>query len=151
MKILFVASSGGHLEEISCLYPIACKYDSALVTENGGQEKTLWGDKTYFVPQINRKQANFPIAFLKLFIKARKIINKEKPDVIISTGALMTYPFCVIGKKKKAKIIYIESFARIDSASLTGKLMKNKADLFCVQWNEGLEFFPNAEYIGGIF
>lgn len=151
MKIGFLASSGGHLEEISCLYPIAQKHESFLVTENGGQEKTLWGDKTYYMPQINRKQVNFPIAFFRMFLAANKIIKSEKPDVVISTGALMTYPFCVVAKRQGCKVIYIESFARIDSASLTGKLMKNIADLFCVQWEEGLKFFPNAEYVGGIF
>lgn len=151
MKIAFLASSGGHLEEISCLYPIAREYDSFLVTEEGGQEKTLWGDRCIKVPQINRKQKDFLIAFIKLFIKARKILKSEKPDVVISTGALMTYPFCVVAKRLGAKVIYIESFARVDSASLTGKLMKNKADLFLVQWEDTLKYFPKAEYIGGIF
>jgi len=151
MKIGFLASSGGHLEEISCLYPMAKKYDSFLVTEEGGQEKTLWGDRTIKVPQINRKQKDFIFAYIRLYFKAKKILKKERPDVVISTGALMTYPFCCIAKSLGAKVIYIESFARIDSASLTGKLMKKKADLFCVQWEEGLKFFPNAEYVGGIF
>ena len=78
MKIAFLASSGGHLEEISCLYPIAKKYDSFLVTEEGGQEQTLWGDKCIKVPQINRKQKDFIPAFIKLFLKARKILKKGK-------------------------------------------------------------------------
>ncbi len=78
---------------------------------------------------------------------------KEKPDVIISTGALATVPFCIAGKLMKKKVIYIESFARVDSPSLTGKIMyKLKlADLFIVQWVEMLQFFPKAVVGGRIF
>lgn len=53
----------------------------------------------------------------------------------------------------KKKIVYIESFARVDSPSLTGKIMyKLKlANLFIVQWEEMLKFFPNAVVGGRIF
>ena len=51
----------------------------------------------------------------------------------------------------KKKVIFIESFARVDGSSLTGKLMKKVADLYIVQWEELLQFVPNAIYGGGIF
>jgi len=76
---------------------------------------------------------------------------KERPSCIISTGALATYPICIIGFIMRIKIIYIESFARVDSPSLTGKLMYKFADLFIVQWEEMLEVYPKAKYGGGIF
>lgn len=52
---------------------------------------------------------------------------------------------------RKIHIIYIESFARVDEASLTGKLMYPLADLFLVQWEDMLKVFPKAIYAGGIF
>jgi UDP-N-acetylglucosamine:LPS N-acetylglucosamine transferase len=76
---------------------------------------------------------------------------KEKPDTIISTGALVTFPICLLGKLMRKRIIYIESFARVDTASLTGKLMYRIADLFIVQWEELLKIYPKAMYGGGIF
>lgn len=151
MKICFAASSGGHLEEITCLRPLAEGRESFLITENSGQNKTAWGEQTYFFRQINRKEPLFLFHFLKLFIQAICLINREKPDCIISTGALVTYPFCVVCKLKKIKIIYIESFARVDEKSLTGKLMYPIADLFLVQWEEMKELYPNAVYAGGVF
>lgn len=151
MKICFTASSGGHLEEITCLRDLCQDRDSFLITEECGELKTAWNDDVYFVPQINRKEKGFLLHFIKLFFKANRIIKKEKPDYIISTGALATYPVCVIGKLRKVKVIYIESFARVDEASLTGKLMYPIADLFLVQWEEMLEIFPKATYGGGIF
>ena len=63
----------------------------------------------------------------------------------------MTYPVCLLGKMRKIHIIYIESFARGDEASLTGKLMYPLADLFLVQWEDMLKVFPKAIYAGGIF
>jgi UDP-N-acetylglucosamine:LPS N-acetylglucosamine transferase len=76
---------------------------------------------------------------------------KEKPDCIISTGALITYPICLLGKMMGKKIIYIESFARVDRPSLTGKFMYKVADLFIVQWEELLKHYPKAVHTGGIF
>ena len=51
----------------------------------------------------------------------------------------------------RKKIIYIESFARVDNASLTGKLFYKIADVFIVQWEELLKIYPKAIYGGGIF
>ncbi len=151
MKICFTASSGGHLEEISCLYPIAEEHSSFLITEKSGEIKSKWGNNTYYLRQINRKEPLFIFHFIRLFIEAAKIIKAEKPDCVISTGALMTYPVCVIAKLKKIKIIYIESFARVDEPSLTGRLMYPLADLFLVQWEEMKKVYPKAIYAGGIF
>ena len=150
-KICFAASSGGHLEEIACLKPIAEKYDSFLLTEYGGFNPITIGEKTYYISQINRREKAFALKFLKLFFDSLWILLREKPDIIISTGALATCPICVIGKILGIKIIYIESFARVENASLTGRLMYKIADLFIVQWKELLSIYPNAVYRGSIF
>lgn len=151
MKICFTASSGGHLEEMSRLKVLLQKYDGFILTEKGDYNVVDWIDKKYYVSQINRKELWFIPKFIKLFFESNKILKKENPDIIISTGALVTYPISLLAKFKKKKIIYIESFARVDSPSLTGKLMYKIADLFIVQWEEMLEIYPNAKYVGGIF
>ena len=76
---------------------------------------------------------------------------KEKPDVVITTGALVAFPICLIAKIFGKHIIYIESFARVNSRSLTGRLLYPISDLFLVQWEEMLKFYPKAKYVGGIF
>lgn len=80
-----------------------------------------------------------------------KILKKEKPDFVITTGALIAFPFCIFAKLRGTKIIYIESFARVNNQSLTGKLVYPFADLFLVQWEPLLKFYPKAKYVGGIF
>ena len=150
-KYCFAASMGGHLEEVACLKEIAKECESFLLTEKGGFQEISFCDKTRHVLQINRREKTFAFKFLVLWIQSLKIILEEKPDGVISTGALATFPICVLAKLFGKKVIYIESFARVDEPSLTGKLMYHVADLFIVQWEEMLEFYPNAIYGGGIF
>ncbi len=151
-KICFVSSSGGHWEELMCLREIAEENLSFFVTETGGQlQDATFSNEIYILNQINRREKNFILHFLKLFKEASKILKKENPDIIISTGALVAFPFCVIGKLKKKKIIYIESFARINGKSLTGKLVYPFSDLFLVQWESMLKYYPKAKYVGSIF
>jgi len=150
-KICFAASSGGHLEEISRLIDLTHKYESFMITEKNNFQELDMCDNIYYVSQINRMEPLFLFKLIMLFIKSLYILMKERPSCIISTGALATYPICIIGFIMRIKIIYIESFARVDSPSLTGKLMYKFADLFIVQWEEMLEVYPKAKYGGGIF
>jgi len=150
LKICFAASSGGHLEEITRLAGVKAGRECFLITETGVFE-TGFCERVYYVNQINRKQATFPFAFAGLFFKSLCILRRERADCVITAGALMGCVVAFAGKLMRKKVIYIESFARVDSPSLTGRLMYPVADLFIVQWEEGLKFFPKAIYGGGIF
>lgn len=151
MKICLVASSGGHWEELMCLDKLINNEECFFVTEKGMQAAEAKMKKIYEFPQINRKEKHFLIHFFRLFREARKILKKEKPEIVISTGALVSYPFCLLGKLYGSKVIYIESFARVYKGSFTGKLVYPYVDLFLVQWESLLRIFPKAKYMGGIF
>ena len=84
-------------------------------------------------------------------ISTLKIFVKEKPQIVISTGALSSVPMCLIAKLFKKKIIFIESFAKINSPTLTGKLIYKIADQFYIQWESMRRFYPEAIYKGGIY
>ena len=88
---------------------------------------------------------------LKNTILAYKILKKERPDIIISTGAAVAVPFFWLGKLFGVKTIYIEVFDRIDTPTLTGKLVYPVADKFIVQWDEMKKVYPKAINLGGIF
>jgi len=151
VKACFIASSGGHWEELMCLKPIAQEHDTFYVTEAGGQAKDSSLENIYLLPQINRRQKDFLWRFLKLMVSAGKIMRREKPEFLVTTGALIAFPFCLYGKLLGTKVIYIESFARVSDRSLTGRLVYPIADLFLVQWESLLELYPKAKYVGGIF
>lgn len=150
VKICFAASSGGHFEQLMMLKPLMNKYDSFIITEKTHYQPTA-SNNIYFVQQINRKEPLFIVKISAIFLRSLKIFLKEKPDIIISTGALATVPICIIGKMFNKKIIFIESFAKVTSQTLTGKLIYKFADLFLVQWEELKKLYPKAVYRGGIY
>ena len=83
--------------------------------------------------------------------RALKILPKEKPDLIISSGAAPAIPFFWIGKLMGAKTIYIEVFDRIDASTIAGKLCYPVADKFIVEWEEMKKVYPKAVNLGSIF
>ena len=151
-KVCLISSSGGHFEQLLMLKKLSNEYNVFVVTE---KTKYNFNDKKidYYVSQVNRKEILFIIKMILILIKSLYIFLKEKPDVIISTGVLATIPMLFIGHLFKKKIIYIESFAKISSPTMTGKMIYKKhiADQFYVQWESMLEFYPNAIYKGGIY
>lgn len=151
-KICLISSSGGHFEQLLMLQKLNDKNKTFIVTEKTKYNKS---DKkiNYFVNQVNRKEILFiPKMFLILF-KSLYIFLKEKPDVIISTGVLCAIPMLFIGHIFKKNVIYIESFAKIDSPTMTGKLIYKKhiADRFYVQWESMKKYYPDSIYLGGIY
>lgn len=150
IKIAWVASSGGHILEISQLEEIEKKYDGFLVTE-ASEFQEFYLDKNYYVNQMNRKNMISWFFFFLSIFKALWILIKEKPSHIVSTGAMATVPFLLWGKLLGCKIIYIESFARIEDSSMTGRIVYPIADLFIVQWEEMIKVYPKAIEGGSIF
>lgn len=151
IKICCVSSSGGHWVEMTSLNRIFKKYSCFFVTEEGPQVKEAKYDTIFCVDKISRKDKDFIVNFIKLWMDALRIIRQEKPNVIFSTGALVSVPFCYVGKLLGCKVIYIESFARVENRSLTGRIVNRIADLFIVQWESMLKLYPKAVYGGKVF
>lgn len=151
MNICFAASSGGHYEQLMMLYPLMKKHNSFILTEKTNYKVNTKNIKKYEIPQVNRKEPLFLIKFFILFCITMKVFLKEKPDVILSTGALSTIPMLIVGKLFRKKIIFIESFSKINSPTITGKIVYKFADLFIIQWEELKRYYPDAVYGGGIY
>ena len=150
-KVCFIASSGGHFEQLMMLKPLMKKYDSFIVTEKTNYSVSNLEFNTYYLHQVNRREKSFIFRMIGNSLKTLKILISERPDVVISTGALATIPMCLFGKIFGKKIIFIESFAKVNSQTLTGKLVYKFADQFYVQWDEMKKFYPNAICKGGIY
>jgi UDP-N-acetylglucosamine:LPS N-acetylglucosamine transferase len=82
---------------------------------------------------------------------AWKVLRKEKPDLIISSGAAAAVPFFYLGKLMGAKTVYIEIFDRIDRSTLSGRLAYLVADKFIVQWEDMKKIYSKAINLGRIF
>ncbi|MBE5952583.1 MAG: UDP-N-acetylglucosamine--LPS N-acetylglucosamine transferase [Lachnospiraceae bacterium] len=149
LTICLVGSSGGHLTHLYML-------------------KELWESKKRFWVTFDKVDANSILADEKVYhcyyptnrniknlIKntflAIKVLHKEKPDLIISSGAAVAVPFFWLGKIRGAKTVYIEVFDRIDRHTVTGKLVYPVTDKFIVQWEEMKKVYPKSINLGSIF
>lgn len=150
-KILMVASSGGHLEEALALKPLKEKYNTVLITEKTNYKVNYWQDSLYLMPQVNRKEIKSLLQYFFCIFKTIWILIKEKPDVVLSTGAMIAFPALFFGKIFGKKIIFIECMFNVDAPTLTGKLTYKFADLFIVQWKEMLKVYPKAVLGGRVF
>ncbi len=132
------------------LKPLMKKYDGFIVTERTDY-KINSNFPTYDLLQVNRKEHLFVMRMLFNTVKSFWIFLKERPDAIITTGVLAVVPLCLICKILRCKLIYIESFAKVNSPTETGKFLYRIADRFYVQWESMLTVYPKAVYIGGIY
>ena len=149
MKIALVGSSGGHLTHMYLLKKFWENEDRFWVTFDKTDAKSILKEERFYpcYYPTNRNVKNT----IKNTILAFKILRKEKPDLIISSGAAVAVPFFWLGKLFGAKSVYIEIFDRIDKPTLTGKLVYPVTDKFIVQWEELKKVYPKAINLGGIF
>lgn len=151
VKICFAASSGGHFEQLMMLKPLMQQYDSFIITEKTEYNLNLNNVKSYSISQINRSEKFLIFKILHNILVSFRIFIFERPDIIITTGVLAMIPICMIAKIFGKKLIYIESFAKINSPTRTGKFLYRFADRFYVQWESMLKFYPKAIFMGGIY
>ena len=154
-KVMFISSMGGHLTELMQLKSIFKCYDYKIVTE---EHKSTINLKSRYKSKIEYLKAGNKDHMIKYFlvmpfniIKSFNIFIKFKPDVIVTTGAHTAVAMCYIAKLFKKKVIYIESFANIETKTLSGRLIYPIADKFIVQWKSMLKLYPKAVYEGWIF
>ena len=149
MKVCLVGSSGGHLTHLYMLKPFWQNKDRFWVTFNKEDANSLQeGEKKYncYFP-TNRNIRNL----INNTFLAWKILKKEKPDLIISSGAAVAVPFFYLGKLFGSKTIYIEVYDRVERPTLTGKLVYPVTDRFIVQWKELKKVYPKSIYLGSLF
>lgn len=145
-RICLAASGGGHLTELLQLSDSWRNYDTFFVTTVPVVQSELKGTgNVYVVGECNRQHLGR--VFLVL-LRCIKIIAKEKPDVVISTGAAAGCIICFLAKIIGAKIIWIDSITNVEKLSLSGRMVRYIADLFLVQWPELLSKYRKVEFAG---
>ncbi|MEN2154906.1 PssD/Cps14F family polysaccharide biosynthesis glycosyltransferase [Streptococcus pneumoniae] len=149
MKVCLVGSSGSHLTHLYLLKPFWKDRERFWVTFDKEDARSILENEIFYpcYYPTNRNLKNL----IKNTILAFKILRKERPDIIVSSGAAVAVPFFYLGKIFGAKTVYIEVFDRIDAPTMTGKLVYPVTDRFIVQWEEMKKVYPKAINLGGIF
>lgn len=140
MKICIVSSCGGHLTEVRRLLPAYSQYEHFYVLNDQALLPTDMQDRTRFIAHSERDWR-----FLLNLWEAWRILRAEKPDVMLSTGAGPAVPFALIGRLFfRTKVIFVETITRIESPSLTGRLMYHLAHRLFYQWPTLAKSFPRG-------
>lgn len=135
--------------EVRRLASVYEKYNHFYFTFSGGVAKELAKKmRVRTVPNITKLN---PLSWISGFILSCYIAVMEKPDIVISTGAGVVVFFCVFAKLFGAKLIFIESMAGVERPTLTARMLYPFSDLFIVQWEGLLKYFPKAKYMGRLF
>ena len=154
-KVLYISSTGGHLTELLELKTMFKKYDYHIVTEKTKSNEKL--KKTYKnkIDYLVYSTKENPLVYLFVFpfncFKSLYLFLKIKPSHIVTTGSHTAVPMCYIARLFGKKVIYIETFANMESKTLAGKLVYPIANMFIVQWESMLKLYPKAVYGGWIF
>ncbi|WP_269938323.1 PssD/Cps14F family polysaccharide biosynthesis glycosyltransferase [Arthrobacter sp. HY1533] len=145
---MFVASAGGHLAQLLPLESWWKDMDRSWVTFRRPEvEAALTNeDVTWCYFPTTR---NIPNAIRNFFL-AWPTLRAKRPDVLVSTGAGVSVPFFIVARLLHIHTVYIECFDRITMPTLSGRLCYPMSDVFCVQWEEQLSYYPEAINIGPI-
>ena len=146
MKVALVGSSGGHLAQLHRLRKWWERHDRIWVTfDTPDAVSLLDGERVVWAHHPTTR--NTKNALRNLFL-AWRTLRRERPDVVVSTGAGVAFPFFVAARLLGVRTAYVEVYDRIDSRTLTGRLCRPISDLFCVQWEEQRRLYPGAQLIG---
>lgn len=138
-------SPGGHLAELERATAGISFGDRFDLTFAGGRPPSKPPRRTYVVchPRRSLWRTLLNIA------QAAGIMLRERPEIVVSTGADVAVPACLLGRLLGARLIFIETAGEL-RPSLSGRLLYPFAHIFVVQWPEKLEAFPRAVLAKGI-
>lgn len=145
-SVMLVASNGGHLAQLLTLQSWWQGRDRSWVCiDKPDSRSQLVGERTVWAHYPTTR--NVP-NLLRNFGLAWKTLRRERPDVVVSTGAAVAYPFFVVARLMRIPTVYIEVYDRLDSRTMTGRLCRPFSTDFLVQWPEQQALYPQSRVIG---
>jgi UDP-N-acetylglucosamine:LPS N-acetylglucosamine transferase len=149
LRIGIVCSSGGHLAQLHCLDAWWSRHERFWVTfDKPDAVSLLQGERLYFGHHpTNRNVRNA----VKNGLLALRVLAKERPEVLVSNGAGIAVPFFWVGKLLfGCRTVYVEVYDRIDSPTLSARLVAPVLDKMVIQWEDQRAFYPEAELLGAV-
>ena len=143
-KILAVASSGGHWTQLLRLRPAFAGHDVLFATTQADSRGEVAGYRFRRLPDANR---NSRWRLLALILATLVVVLRERPDVVISTGAAPGYFAIRFARYLGARTLWLESIANAEEFSLSTRLVRPYADLMLTQWPHMAQ--PNGPFYRG--
>lgn len=130
-RILAVASSGGHWVQLRRLAPAFEGHDVAYLTTDPGHRSEVGSARFHVVNDANRWNK---LAVLRCALKVLRVVLRERPTVVVSTGAAPGYLAIRCGRLLGARTVWIDSVANVEELSMSGRMASVTADLCLTQW-----------------
>jgi len=148
MKICLAASAGGHLSQLLKLEDSWAGHETLFITTTEVvRDKLSKSGRVYVVGECNRHR---PLRVIKVLLSCIRIVLRERPNVVISTGAAVGCVACFLAKLIGAKVVWIDSITNVERISLSGRMVRYIADLFLVQWPDLASQYKSVEYVGEV-
>ncbi len=125
------------------LRPVYQSYEHFYVVNEKIELPADMEGKTYFIRHSERDWL-----FLVNLSEAWRILRRERPTLLLSTGAGPVVPFTLVGKLFGVRSVYVENAGQVRTPSVTGRIMYWLADRFFYQWPELGSYFPRGTYGG---
>lgn len=146
-RILLVGSSGGHLAQLMRLRSWWGEHERAWVTFDTKDAVALLADEadvTWAYRPTTRNLRNLA----RNSAQAVRVLRRFRPTTVVSTGAAAALPYFALAHRYGARTAYIEVFDRIETPTLTGRLVRPFADLMLVQWPDQRDLYNDAIEVG---
>jgi UDP-N-acetylglucosamine:LPS N-acetylglucosamine transferase len=131
-RVLAVSSGGGHWVQLQRLRPAFQHADMAYVTVADHYRHDLDSERFYVVTDFTRR--SLP-RLVKVVPQLLAILLRERPDVVITTGAAPGLIALLLAKMTtRATTIWIDSIANCERMSSSGLQARRFADKWLTQW-----------------
>ena len=145
MKICMVCSHGGHLTEMLYLIEAFEGHDTFFITYDSARTREL--ERRHLLRNIGKN----PLLMVYTFFLTLRILLKERPKLIVSTGSEIAIPAFYLSRLLGIRTVFIESWTRVNQPTGTGKIVYPVSDVFLVQWERLLaKYGIKARYEGAI-
>lgn len=146
-SVLMVCSSGGHLAQLMVLRPW---------WERQARVQWVTFDTTDAVSVLKDEDVVFAHApttrnlknMVLNFGQALSVLRRTRPEVVVSSGAGVAFPYFVVAWAMQIPCVYIEVVDRIETPTLTGRLCRPFSERFLVQWPAQQEMYEGSECVG---
>jgi UDP-N-acetylglucosamine:LPS N-acetylglucosamine transferase len=146
VKVCIVSSCGGHLTEVRALKPAYDRYEHFYVLNDRALLPADMQGRTCFITHAERDWR-----VLANLWEAYRILRRERPSVILSTGAGPAVPFALVGRLLfGTRVVFVETITRVERPSMTGRIMYHLAHDFFFQWEGLRRFFPRGRHGGAL-
>jgi hypothetical protein len=145
-RLLAVASGGGHWIQLCRLMPAFEGHDTAFLTTIPSNSDVVYSARFYVIRSASLWNK---LGLVRTAFQVFWILLRERPDVVISTGAALGYFAVRIGKLLGARTIWIDSIANVEKLSVSGQHVGRHADLWLTQWPQ-LAKPEGPKYLGAV-